>query len=323
MSHNIDGLHIYEEGDFDAPRGDVWGISDIDLFEFADGVLNQTDRPFIAMIHTSGNHRPYTIPEDSRGFKRSEGVSESMVREYGFRSLDAFESFRLLDHSLGYYMDRARKSDYFANTLFVVFGDNGTSGKCPYLPAAEEELGLGTYHVPFAIYGPGLIREPRTIDTPVSQVDIMPTLAGLIGESVLNTTVGRNVLDPRLPPDPCALIMTERGAVPGLALVASDYYLTMDADGSNRRLYPNDLSRPALDMARQRPARTQELSDLCLGLYETSRYLLYHNSPDAYSHGAGSKMHATQPPETERDIMRRLELRSGRGEPASEAGGEA
>ena len=35
LSKNIDGLHLYEEGDFNAPRNDVWGISDIDLFREA------------------------------------------------------------------------------------------------------------------------------------------------------------------------------------------------------------------------------------------------------------------------------------------------
>ena len=69
LANNIPGLEIYEEGSYTSPRVDVWGISDLSLFEEANDVLKNSDEPFFAIIQTSGNHRPYTIPEDNKGFK--------------------------------------------------------------------------------------------------------------------------------------------------------------------------------------------------------------------------------------------------------------
>ena len=39
FSHNIEGLKIFEEGDYDYPKVDVWGISDYDLFQSANDYL--------------------------------------------------------------------------------------------------------------------------------------------------------------------------------------------------------------------------------------------------------------------------------------------
>ncbi|MCW9030133.1 MAG: sulfatase-like hydrolase/transferase, partial [Gammaproteobacteria bacterium] len=68
LSSNIPNLKLYEEGSYASPRMDVWGISDLHLFEEANNVLKIQDKPFFSIIQTSGNHRPYNIPEDNRGF---------------------------------------------------------------------------------------------------------------------------------------------------------------------------------------------------------------------------------------------------------------
>ncbi|NIP94181.1 MAG: hypothetical protein GWO24_12290, partial [Akkermansiaceae bacterium] len=58
---------------------DVWGISDLHLFEESNRVLRRTEQPFVAFIHTAGNHEPFTIPEDSRGFERSARTHDEAV----------------------------------------------------------------------------------------------------------------------------------------------------------------------------------------------------------------------------------------------------
>ena len=69
FTHNIPGLHIFEEGDYDAPQADGWGVSDVVLFDKAHRVLSAERKPFFAFIQTAGNHRPYTIPKDRAGFE--------------------------------------------------------------------------------------------------------------------------------------------------------------------------------------------------------------------------------------------------------------
>ena len=64
LAANIAGLRLFEEGSYSAPRVDVWGISDLDLFEEANRVFTGIGKPFVAIVQTSGSHRPYTIPEN-------------------------------------------------------------------------------------------------------------------------------------------------------------------------------------------------------------------------------------------------------------------
>ena len=282
FSHNVKGLRIYEEGDFSSPKIDVWGISDLHLFEEANRVLsNLNDKPFFAFIHSSGNHRPYTIPDDNRNF-RSVSVDDDKLRKYGFRSLAEFNSFRFLDHSLGFFMRIASNEKYFNNTLFFIFGDNGTPGKIPHMSKAEEALRLGTYHVPFAIYGPGLIQEGKVFDIIASQMDVMPTIAGITGSPFLNTTMGRNLFDRRFDSQRYAFILTGAWAVPELGLLSDKLFWVMNADGTKTRLYDYYSDTPTQNLERKFPDQANELSQLCLGYYHTAKYLLYHNSPSLY-----------------------------------------
>jgi phosphoglycerol transferase MdoB-like AlkP superfamily enzyme len=278
LAHNIEGLHIHEEGSYpDAPRVDVWGISDLHLFEEANKVLRTVDKPFFAFIHLSGNHRPYTIPEDNRGFE-PRTAPEEQLHENGFHSLEEFNSFRFLDHAMGFFLKTARGEDYFENTLFFFVGDNGTPGKVAALPVAEEVFGLGMYHTPFLIYGPGLIEEPRVFDAPATQMDVMPTVAGVIGAEVVNTTLGRNLLDPRLP-EGYAFIQARRGTETEIGLLGRDFYMLTDVDGRKPRLHAYASATPNDDLAAREPERVRAMTDLGLGLFHTSKWMMYHNAP--------------------------------------------
>ena len=270
LAHNVEGIRIHEEGSYAAPRGDVWGISDLHLFEEANRVLSRQTEPFLAIVHLSGNHRPFTIPRDHRGFRAS-GLGESEVRPYGFDSIEEFESFRFMDHSIGSFFRSARQQPYYANTVFFVVGDNGDVGSAPHMPAAESDLGLVRFHTPLLIHGPGI--RPGRVDTVVSQIDVLPTAAALAGERVENRTLGRNLFEPGL--EGGAFLHTMRGAAVELWFLGDRYCLATDPDGSDVRLYAYDA--PQRDVARERPEAVEDMRRLCLGLYLTSRYLAVHN----------------------------------------------
>ncbi|MCK5002672.1 MAG: sulfatase-like hydrolase/transferase, partial [Gammaproteobacteria bacterium] len=114
LSSNIEDLTIYEEGSYESERIDVWGISDLSLFKEANKVLKTKQEPFFSIIQTSGNHRPYTIPEDNNGFvELTKKDMKHKVSEYGFMHLKELNSFRFMDHSIGEFMKMARQEDYF------------------------------------------------------------------------------------------------------------------------------------------------------------------------------------------------------------------
>jgi phosphoglycerol transferase MdoB-like AlkP superfamily enzyme len=280
LSHNIPDIDIYEEGSYDSPRVDVWGIPDLHLFQEANTVLNRIqDRPFIAIIQTSGSHRPYTIPEDNRGFEyRNENEEE--VKKYGFDSNEEFNAFRFIDHGIGLFMETARQEKYFDNTIFVFFGDHGLPGHPEHRPVAEEHLMLTRFHVPFFIYAPAIIPEGRVYDMIASEVDVLPTVASLASTSYLNTTLGRNLLDSKYEANRYAFIVEWHGPVSRIGLLDNRFYFIMNSDGSNKRLHLLDNDEPREDMLREYPDKAESMEQLCLGLYETSRYISYHNAPE-------------------------------------------
>ena len=59
-------------------------------------------------------------------------------------------------------------------------------------------------------------------DAPATQMDVMPTVAGAIGAPVRNTTLGRNLLDRRLP-DGYAFIQARRGTETEIGLLGRDF----------------------------------------------------------------------------------------------------
>lgn len=285
LTHNLPNLRLFEEGSYTSPRVDVWGISDLHLFEEANRVLRGLgDKPFFAVIQTSGHHRPYTIPADNRGFERVH-VGEKELRPYGFSELDELNSFRFLDHSLGYFFRIAREEKYFANTVFVMFGDHGLPGTAQHLPPSEVDLFLTHFHVPLLIYAPVLLPKGRAIDTVASEVDVLPTVASLTGTPYINTTFGRDLLDPRFADTRYAFILpdkfglTDQFGRAGISLVSDRFYLSMPQDGIGYTLHDLLSRKPVTDVQAAHPEQARTMATLCRAVYETARYMLYHNQP--------------------------------------------
>lgn len=266
LAHNIPELRIYEEGDYEFPRVDVWGISDLHLFEAAHEVLKGTNEPFFGFIQTAGNHRPYTIPKDRKEFELAQ-VDREILRENGFDNEAAYNGMRFLDYSLGYFFRLARKEAYFKKTVFVLVADHGNPALqgIPY-----ERLGLTSYHVPLVIYVPGYLKEARVVDNVASLVDVLPTTLDLIGMPYLNTTMGRSLLVSR--PADKHFAFVRRG------LLTDEFWLQISPSGT-AHLYQYRMKTPTVDIREQFPTQTARLTRLYRGLLETAKYLLYHNPP--------------------------------------------
>ena len=195
ITNNIRDVKLYEEEDYDVPAVDVWGISDLNLFKEANKVLGQQEKPFFAIIQTANNHRPYTIPEeDKKDFKIIENISIDTLNKYGFESLDEYNAFRYTDFTFQEFMKAAQKETYFDNTMFVFVGDHGIRCKQPLtqFPAAWVDEGLACEHVPLLFYHNGKLQPKRT-DIISSQVDILPTIAGLLQVPYTNSGMGADL----------------------------------------------------------------------------------------------------------------------------------
>lgn len=153
----------------------VWGVADEDLYGMA---LHQFDvsfakkQPFFAHLMTTSNHRPYTFPE-GRG-PWPQGKRESAVS--------------YTDWAVADFLERAKSKPWFKDTVFVITADHcASSGGLASLPVFR-------YHIPLWIYSPGNVA-PGRYTKMLSQIDIPPTLLGLLGTSYRSQFYGVDVLN--------------------------------------------------------------------------------------------------------------------------------
>ncbi len=277
LSNNIEGIRIFEEGSYDAPRVDVWGISDLDLFKEANQILGGQEKPFVAVIQTSGNHRPYTIPEDNDGFViRQE--SPERLSQLGFESNEEYNSYRFMDHSVGRFMTIAQESPYFDNTLFAFFGDHGITGNAgEHTGKAETQLALGLNRVPFIIYGPRLLTPSRESKV-ASELDVLPTLAGLAGQRYTTTTLGRDLFDKRFDGERYAFII-RHARDPQIGVIDNQgFFFQTRLNSGKSSLHRVDSDTPRRGLNKRYPERAEELERITRAYYETARWMLSHNT---------------------------------------------
>jgi len=275
LTNNIRDLHLYEQEDYQAPKVDVWGISDKNLFLEATKVLKQQQEPFFAVIQTADNHRPYTIPSEDQAVFHSIRVSEDSLVKCGFASNEEMNAFRYTDFGYRTFIEAASRERFFDNTIFLFVGDHGIPGDAgDFFPRAWTEDRLTAEHVPLLLYAPGKSGGQR-FSTDCSQVDVLPTLAGLCHIPYRNTTLGRDLLD------------TVRNQGKGMAFIydPDQAYIGIVKDGY---FYRRGLVTGKEEMASvvnnapvpagvaNGPVR-QQLAQLSSGLYETARYMLLEN----------------------------------------------
>jgi len=274
LNNNIDGLNLYEQENYRASKVDVWGISDKNLFLEANQVLKKQKAPFFAVIQTADNHRPYTIPAEDQGEFQKLQVPADSLKTFGFESNDEMNAFRFTDFCYQKFIEAAKKEKYFSNTIFVFVGDHGIAGDAGNMfPRAWTNERLDNMHVPLLFYSPALLH-PKRIHEFVSQIDLLPTAAGLANISYRNTTLGRDLLDTANNPEKAFSFLydPDQGYIDllmgsylyrtNLNTHKEDMYSVIGNDPVNTSSIPDSLNR---------------MSTLTKAFYETARYMLLNN----------------------------------------------
>ena len=268
---NIDDLQMHTEKSFSSPRINVWGISDKDLFLEANMVFKKQAKPFFAIIQTSDNHRPFMVPQKDTDFVKLD-VPVDELRKNGFESLDEYNSFRYSDYCFRKFIEAAEKEPYFHNTLFVFIGDHGVAGDATNIyPAAWTSHRLTDEHVPLLFYAPYLLN-PQKRSEVVSQIDVLPTIAGMIQQPYVNTTLGRDLLDPNKKNN-YAFITNTAGKI---GMVTDEFYFIKNLNFPDEELVPIKYSEQQYT-SRQRDSAQRRLSEFTSAFFETARYMIMNN----------------------------------------------
>lgn len=155
----------------------VWGVADEDLFTQTMKQLDTShakQRPFFGLVMTTSNHRPYTYPEGRIDIPSPGGRTGAV---------------KYTDYAIHDFIERARAKPWFDNTLFVIVADHCAKS------AGREALTVSQYHIPLMIYSPKNIPAGKYQGL-MSQIDLAPTLLGLLNFSYQSQFFGRDVLAP-------------------------------------------------------------------------------------------------------------------------------
>ncbi|HEU0201288.1 MAG TPA: LTA synthase family protein [Burkholderiaceae bacterium] len=153
----------------------IWGVADEDLFKLSLRELDQrhhAGRPFFAHIMTTSNHRPFTYPAGRIDIPPATGRDGAV---------------KYTDWAIGRFIDQARARPWFDDTLFVILADHCAASR------GKTELPIERFHIPLIVYAPKHVPAQR-IDSLASQIDVGPTVLGLLGFSYRSRFFGQDIL---------------------------------------------------------------------------------------------------------------------------------
>jgi phosphoglycerol transferase MdoB-like AlkP superfamily enzyme len=121
---------------------------------------------------TTSNHRPFTYPDGKIDIPSHTGRSGGV---------------KYADYALGRLLSEAKKKPWFKDTIFVIVADHCAGS------AAKLALPIKNYEIPFFIYAPALVK-PQVVDKMMSQIDVAPTVLGLLNMKYTSAFIGKNIL---------------------------------------------------------------------------------------------------------------------------------
>jgi len=154
----------------------IWGVADEDLFTQAlleADKAHATGKPSFMQVMTTSNHRPYTYPQGRIDIPSKTG------RDGGVK---------YTDWAIGDFIERAASKPWFADTVFVIVADHCASS------AGKSDLPVNRYQIPAIFYSPRHI-QPAEFTRLTSQIDLPPTLLGLLNFSYRSRFMGYDMFD--------------------------------------------------------------------------------------------------------------------------------
>ena len=190
----------------------VWGVCDEDMAKKAISEMNKdykAGKPFFHHWMTVSNHRPFTYPEG-----KIDIPADSKSRKGGVK---------YTDYSIMKFFEMAQKQPWFKNTVFVIVADHCSSS------AGKTELPMDKYRIPAMIYAPEFVA-PQKFSQVTSQIDVMPTVLGLLNFKYQSKFLGQDVFSKNFVPRAYIATYQDLGFI-------KDNYLTVISPTKNIKQY--------------------------------------------------------------------------------------
>ena len=245
-----------EQKDFSDPSFiTAWGICNEDVYLRVLQECRELDRkgePFLVTTLSVSNHKPYTYPagriaEDPREHHRSHAV-------------------KYTDWALGQFFAAAKEERFWTNTVFVVVADHGAR------VYGSQSIPIHSYEIPFLVLGPVVVKTPARLPQLGSQIDVAPTILGLVGRPYETTFFGHDLLKTSADHD---RVLVNHNRDIGIAV--RDHLVVMSL---NRKMeyYHGDPKAGTLIPAAGPDAIDRELAKDATALFQTADDLYMHRN---------------------------------------------
>ena len=167
---------VVDQRDYENPKFiGSWGASDEDLFNKADQEfeqLQQQGKPFFSLVFSSSNHTPYEFPQDAISLYEQPPQTRNNAIKYA-------------DYALGQFFQKAKQSNYWDDTLFLIVADHDARVH------GSDLVPIKHFRIPGLLIGKGM---PSKRDARIfSQIDLAPTLLALLGIETEHPMIGQDI----------------------------------------------------------------------------------------------------------------------------------
>ncbi|KWX85977.1 sulfatase [Paenibacillus riograndensis] len=190
----------YEKGDFKNDHFNAFGASDEQLYITAVeklAALQSKGTPFYAQLVTASSHHPFKIPDAFKRITLPDSLQNTMLGDY-------LTAINYTDYAIGTLIDGLKQNGLWDHTVLVLYGDHfGLQPKDVPPEQVEEALGIpydsriSRFNIPLIMHVPGMA-QGKVVKQTGGQLDILPTLANLLGVSLKQegfTAFGHDLLN--------------------------------------------------------------------------------------------------------------------------------
>lgn len=124
------------------------------------------------------NHAPFDIDENFKKFT-----------EEDYPDYERYNAFKFADYSIGRFVNAVKDKEWAKNTIFIFVADHGENRRKPI------EIDWKKFSNPLVIWTPGGQLKHEVIEKAGSQLDLLPTIMGILGGDYIHSSWGKDLLD--------------------------------------------------------------------------------------------------------------------------------
>lgn len=174
LEQGFDEFH--DASEMPSNETNAWGVADGDMFKAISAYMDKhRGEKIINVIMTTSNHPPYSVNVAKEGYdadKVRKNLPDSIANTD--KQINEMGHIWYADHVMGEFISKEEQSD--PTSLFVITGDHSER-----FTFAHEEGPKVASTIPIIFYGQGIKKEWLSQDAFGMSIQIIPTLAELVG----------------------------------------------------------------------------------------------------------------------------------------------